>query len=175
MRTLNELEAVTTEWANARGIIVNGKLTTQTLKLVEELGELAAAILRNDIDKAKDGIGDCCVVLNNVAQQLGTSMTECWNLAYEEIKDRKGYLTPEGNFIKEADYAEGEPEPVIKEVELITEFRGLPKIFATLDTHEVKAITLTSSKGYHLNDWDLTGFTMEEAFEYLTSKGFKYV
>ena len=104
MRTLNELEAVTTDWANARGIIVNGKPTIQTLKLVEELGELAAAILRNDTDKAKDGIGDCCVVLNNVAQQLGTSMTECWNLAYEEIKDRKGYLTPEGNFIKEADY-----------------------------------------------------------------------
>ena len=100
MRTLNELEAVTTDWANARGIIVNGKLTTQTLKLVEELGELAAAILRNDIDKAKDGIGDCCVVLNNVAQQLGTSMTECWNLAYEEIKDRKGYLNKDGVFIK---------------------------------------------------------------------------
>lgn len=171
MRTLNELEVVTTDWANARGIIVNGKPTTQTLKLVEELGELAAAILRNDTDKAKDGIGDCCVVLNNVAQQLGTSMTECWNLAYEEIKDRKGYLTPEGNFIKEADYAEPEPEPIIKEVE----FRELAKIFATLDTHEVKTITITSSKGYHLNAWDLIGFTMEEAFEYLTSKGFKYV
>ena len=103
MHTLIELEKLTTEWADARGIIKNGKPTTQALKLVEELGELAAAILRNKLPEALDGIGDCCVVLNNVAQQLGSSVTECWNLAYEEIKDRKGYLTPEGNFIKESD------------------------------------------------------------------------
>lgn len=104
MYTLNELETLTTSWADARGIIKNGKPTTQALKLVEELGELAAAILRNNQSKAEDGIGDCCVVLNNIAKQLNTSMTACWNLAYEEIKDRKGYLTPEGNFIKESDY-----------------------------------------------------------------------
>lgn len=104
MFTLNELETLTTSWADARGIIKNGKPTTQALKLVEELGELAAAILRNNQSKAEDGIGDCCVVLNNIAKQLNTSMTACWNLAYEEIKDRKGYLTPEGNFIKESDY-----------------------------------------------------------------------
>ena len=103
MYTLVELETKTTEWADARGIIKNGKPTTQALKLVEELGELAAAILRGKLPEAKDGIGDCCVVLNNVAQQLGTSVTECWNLAYEEIKDRKGYLTAEGNFVKESD------------------------------------------------------------------------
>lgn len=102
MHTLIELEKLTAEWADAKGIIKNGKPITQALKLVEELGELAAAILRNKLPEAKDGIGDCCVVLNNIAQQLGSSITECWNLAYEEIKDRKGYLTPEGNFIKES-------------------------------------------------------------------------
>ena len=104
MYDLNKLEELTTQWANDRGIIKNGKLVTQGLKLFEESGELAGAILKGKDEKIKDGIGDSLVVLNNIAKIYGTTLEECWNLAYEEIKDRKGYLNEEGNFIKEADY-----------------------------------------------------------------------
>ena len=104
MRTLEELEVLTTNWADARGILKNGKSVTQIGKLFEEGGELAGAVLKGKKDKIKDGIGDCLVVLNNVAKLEGTSLAECWDLAYEEIKDRKGYLNEDGNFIKEADY-----------------------------------------------------------------------
>ena len=50
------------EWANARKIIQNGSLEGQHLKFIEEAGELAAAIARNNIDGIKDAIGDMCVV-----------------------------------------------------------------------------------------------------------------
>lgn len=174
MYTLIELETKTTEWADERGIIKNGKPTTQALKLVEELGELAAAILRGKLPEAKDGIGDCCVVLNNVAQQLGSSVTECWNLAYEEIKDRKGYLTPEGNFIKESDNAK--PEPIIKAADYMEDKdNGLTAIYFTLDTKEVKVLIITKDSGYNLGWAELIGFTLEEAINYLKLKGYSYV
>lgn len=104
MHDLNKLEELTTQWADDRGILKNGKLITQGLKLFEESGELAGAILKGKDKEIKDGIGDSLVVLNNIAKIYGTTLIECWNLAYEEIKDRKGYLNEEGNFIKEADY-----------------------------------------------------------------------
>lgn len=104
MYDLNKLEELTTQWADDRGIIKNGKMVTQVAKLFEESGELAGAILKKQDKKIKDGIGDSLVVLNNIAKIYGTTLEECWNLAYEEIKDRKGYLNEEGNFIKEADY-----------------------------------------------------------------------
>jgi hypothetical protein len=168
MYTLNELETLTTSWADARGIIKNGKPTTQALKLVEELGELAAAILRNKLPEAKDGIGDCCVVLNNVAQQLGSSVTECWNLAYEEIKDRKGYLTPEGNFVKEEENA----EPTIKAVQRVIRRSISPSYI------EIGDIIFLFSNGaehtmtghYYTTDTEpLIGLTLDEAITFLRS------
>lgn len=100
---LEELKKLTTEWSKDRGIIPNGKPTTQTLKLVSEVGELADNIGKGNYEAAKDDIGDCLVVLTNLTALLDTSLEECWAVAYDEIKDRKGFLTEEGNFIKESD------------------------------------------------------------------------
>lgn len=74
----------------------------QMLKLLEETGELASAILKNKPDKIQDGLGDIFVVLTILAQQLGTDLPTSVNLAWQEIKDRKG-KTINGSFVKESD------------------------------------------------------------------------
>lgn len=76
--------------------------TKQMLKLYEEMGEISAGIVRNDIGEIKDGIGDVLVVLIGLSLQLGLSVEECLSIAYNEIKDRKGKLV-NGVFIKEED------------------------------------------------------------------------
>lgn len=165
----SELEKLTLEWGAARKITINGKISTQVLKLVEEFNKeyYSAA----DKDQLEDAIGDAIVVLTminglnnskfinpitNITDQLvnmcksrterldlitsvlnihignlasdairditdnielnvsvvykllgllaiqhNTSSNSCWNLAYNEIKDRTGYLNEDGAFIKD--------------------------------------------------------------------------
>ena len=98
----NELELSVVRWSEARGIIQNSDAKTQLLKAVSEMGELADAVNKKDLAGIKDGVGDVMVCLINVCAILDISLTDCLSLAYNEIKDRKGYLTKEGVFIKEA-------------------------------------------------------------------------
>jgi hypothetical protein len=103
MQTLNALRDLTLEWSYDRGILTNGKVTTQALKLVSEVGELCDNVGKGkDI---KDDIGDCLVVLTNLASLSGLTLEGCWTYAYDEIKDRKGFLNEHGNFIKDTDPA----------------------------------------------------------------------
>lgn len=100
---LNKLHTKTLEWSKDRGILDNGKLSTQALKLVSEVGELCDNLAKDNIDAMKDDIGDCLVLLTNIANLAGTDLEECWNVAYNDIKDRKGFLNANGNFIKSID------------------------------------------------------------------------
>lgn len=98
---MDELIELCKQWSSERGIFVNGTLPTQALKLVSEIGELADNVAkRRDI---KDDIGDCMVVLNNLAIMSDTTLEECLEVAYNDIKDRKGYLNGAGVFIKDSD------------------------------------------------------------------------
>ena len=101
--TNTELQMLTTEWALKRGIIPNGNAQTQYIKLIEEVGELGAALVRHNDDGIKDAIGDALVVLTSLSVLCGTDLNECWNLAYNEIKDRTGKLLENGNFVKDND------------------------------------------------------------------------
>ncbi|MBP2015725.1 MazG nucleotide pyrophosphohydrolase domain-containing protein [Anaerococcus degeneri] len=74
----------------------------QMLKLVEETGELAEGLAKNRPDQVKDSIGDIYVVLTALSMQLGYSIEDCIEEAYEEIKDRKGRMV-NGIFVKESD------------------------------------------------------------------------
>ena len=47
-----------------------------------------------------DGIGDCVVVLTNLAELIGTPIEECIARAYDEIKDRTGKMD-NGTFKKD--------------------------------------------------------------------------
>jgi len=80
------------EWADERGLYENGDAKTQALKLVEEVGETCRAILKEDQEEAIDGIGDCVVVLTNLAELIGVPIELCIDAAYDEIKDRKGKM-----------------------------------------------------------------------------------
>ena len=97
----DELEAKTTRWGIDRGIIQNSTNQAQMVKLMEEVGELASDIAKQR--PVADSIGDCIVVLNNIAHINGLSLNTCWNQAYDEIKSRKGYLNDKGVFVKESD------------------------------------------------------------------------
>ena len=82
-------------WAEERGLYSHGDRKTQALKLVEEVGETCRAILKNKDHDAIDGIGDCVVVLVNLAELTGTPIEKCIDAAYNEIKNRKGKMDNE--------------------------------------------------------------------------------
>ena len=89
------------QWANERGLYENGDPKTQALKLVEEVGETCRAILKENDMEIIDGIGDCVVVLTNLAELIGEPIEECIEQAYNEIKNRKGKMA-NGTYVKDA-------------------------------------------------------------------------
>lgn len=100
MMTFNELEIKVRNWAIERGIDKPENAPKQMLKVMEEVGETAGALLKGKENEIKDGIGDSFVTLIILAQQLGYTPAECLQLAYDEIADRKG-KTVGGVFVKE--------------------------------------------------------------------------
>jgi hypothetical protein len=145
MKTLQGLQLLILQWAKDKDLLKFENAPKQRLKLLEEVGETAAAILKNNHGEIKDGIGDIFVVLvilaeqlsekilfdingvakdddqdfiflfdniinsrriyfslaylNDICTKLNLDLTECANLAWNEIKDRTGQ-TIDGNFIK---------------------------------------------------------------------------
>ena len=145
MKTLQELQPLILEWAKDKDLLKLENAPKQRLKLLEEVGETASAILKNNHEGVKDGIGDIFVVLvilseqlseeilfetygvakdneedfvflfdnilnsnrlyfsisylNDICTKLNMDLTECANIAWDEIKDRKGN-TIDGTFIK---------------------------------------------------------------------------
>ena len=88
------------DWAGNRGLYDKGDTKTQFCKLMEEAGELGRAILKNDDEEFVDAIGDMVVVLTNLAHLGGTTIEDCIDSAYNEIKDRKGGMK-NGTFVKD--------------------------------------------------------------------------
>ena len=144
---LTELQPLILQWAKDKNLLIPENAPKQRLKLIEECGELASAILKNDVKLQKDAIGDIFVVLTILADQLGRKieyrgssmslipneekilylindsvrwdsiddsicylsnlslnlkldLTECANIAWNEIKNRTGN-TINGTFIKD--------------------------------------------------------------------------
>lgn len=94
-----EMEIV--RWSEARGIIPNSSPETQLLKAMSELGELADATIKKQKPKIEDGVGDVMVCLVNYCALQDIDLVSCMKYAYDEIKDRKGQLMPNGVFVKE--------------------------------------------------------------------------
>lgn len=95
------LELQVIRWAEARKIIPNAKPHSQLLKAVAEMGELADAENKGDLPAIKDGVGDVLVCLINYCALRDIDLVDCLALAYNEIKDRKGTLMPNGVFVKD--------------------------------------------------------------------------
>ena len=94
----NELQPIR-DWAKEKGIFEKGDPKTQYVKLQEEAGELAKAILNNDKEEIIDALGDCTIVLTNLAELCGYSLEDCINSAYSVISNRKGQMK-NGTFVK---------------------------------------------------------------------------
>ena len=88
-------------WAKDKGIYAKGNSTTQYVKLMEEAGELAKALLNNDKAEIVDAIGDITVVLTNLAELEGLKIEDCIDTAYNVIARRKGEMI-NGTFVKSA-------------------------------------------------------------------------
>ena len=101
MQPLDHTLKLIVGWADERGLLKNSTPQAQMMKLVEEIGELSVAIQKGKKADTIDALGDTVVVLNILAAQLGLELSECINAAWEEIKDRKGYLNEDGIFVKE--------------------------------------------------------------------------
>lgn len=99
MNLTNEFEPIR-QWAEDKGIFLKGDLKTQAIKLFEEAGELSKAILKNDEPEFIDAIGDCVVVLTNLAKLKGYNIEDCINYAYAVIAKRIGKME-NGTFVKE--------------------------------------------------------------------------
>ena len=87
-------------WAKAKGIYAKGDSRTQYIKLMEEAGELAEALLKNDETEVIDAIGDMVVVLTNLAKLRGHNIEDCITSAYNVIKSRQGKMV-NGTFVKD--------------------------------------------------------------------------
>ncbi|CAB4151719.1 NTP-PPase_u3 domain containing protein [uncultured Caudovirales phage] len=97
----NESELNVINWASDRNLLKYDNRFVQLAKVMEELGELAKAMLENDQSKIIDSLGDTNVTLIILANQLKLSLGECLEIAFDEIKNRKGE-TINGTFIKKS-------------------------------------------------------------------------
>ena len=89
-------------WAETRGLYDKGDPMVQYVKLQEEAGELAKALLKDDQPEVIDAIGDMVVVLTNLAHQRGVYIETCIQTAYDVINQRTGKMI-NGTFVKDED------------------------------------------------------------------------
>ena len=126
MKNYAELELHVIRWAEARKIIPNSTSLAQTRKTHEEAGEMleAAAAMRAFVElireapeleshpvverlaakalaEFKDAVGDTVVTIINACALADVTVVDCLNGSYQEIKDRRGTLMPNGVFVKE--------------------------------------------------------------------------
>lgn len=98
---LQETTKLIEQWAKDRNLHTADP-TKQTLKLGEEFGELCQGLAKNKTALVIDSIGDMFVVLTILSMQLGINIEDCAEIAYNEIKDRKGKMI-NGVFVKQSD------------------------------------------------------------------------
>ena len=98
----SQIEMSVIRWAEDRKIIPNATPVSQLLKAVSEMGELCDAEGKRDMDAIKDAVGDVMVCLINYCALRDLTLTESLKGAYEQIKDRRGTLMPDGTFVKES-------------------------------------------------------------------------
>ena len=97
---LEQYEKLITQWHIDRNLIDGANDKDQVCKLIQEVGELSDNVCKGR--DVSDDIGDCIVVLINIAVRNGLTLEQCMAQAYNDIKDRKGRMV-DGIFVKECD------------------------------------------------------------------------
>ena len=88
------------QWGRDRDLLRPEASDKQIIKIVEEVGELCRAHLKNDEAERIDAIGDIIVTLIIYAKQNNLYIDDCLESAYNVIRDRKG-KTVDNTFIKD--------------------------------------------------------------------------
>ena len=96
---IKEAQKIVDDWIKTVGVRYFDELTN-TAMLMEEVGELAEALLENDRIETQDAIGDIVVVLTNLAHLQQMKIEDCVASAYDQIKNRKGSMV-NGTFVKD--------------------------------------------------------------------------
>ena len=89
-----------TNWADDKNLLKEENSHAQMLKVLEEVGETAGALLKKKNKEIVDGLGDSFVTLIILCYQLDLEPKDCLQAAWDEIKNRKG-KTVNGTFIRE--------------------------------------------------------------------------
>jgi len=87
------------KWFEDRNLIEGSTDKDQVLKLMQELGELSDHACKGE--DIRDDLGDMLVVMLNIMKRNNYSISECLQIAYDDIKDRKGKMV-DGIFVKES-------------------------------------------------------------------------
>tara|TARA_R110000796_G_scaffold251102_3_gene381719 strand:+ start:1276 stop:1590 length:315 start_codon:yes stop_codon:yes gene_type:complete len=90
-------------WAKEKGIIDKGDIKTQYIKLQEECGELADAILKENKPEIIDAVGDIIIVLTSLSELGGFKIETAIETAWLEISKRKGKMI-NNSFVKNTDH-----------------------------------------------------------------------
>ena len=96
----NNLEKLIGQWHRDRNLIDGSTDKDQFMKLIQEVGELSDSLCKGK--DFRDDVGDIMVVLINILVRNGITIDECLEVAYNDIKDRKGKMI-DGVFVKEGD------------------------------------------------------------------------
>lgn len=80
----NELKNLIINWTNERELIKKENAEKQYLKFLEEVGETAKAILKDDSAGVIDGFGDIAVTMIILGEQIANS---------QELSDNNNFLT----------------------------------------------------------------------------------
>jgi len=99
-----DVEMKIIQWSEQRRIIPNSNPESQLLKAVSEIGELADATIKKDREAIVDSVGDVMVCLINYCALQDINLVECMEIAYDQIKNRRGRLLPNGVFLKTFDH-----------------------------------------------------------------------
>lgn len=104
---INDLTVRIYNWFDEKGL--NDPIM-QFAKLNEEVGEMAHELTRGRKDTAamKDSVGDVFITLVGMSHHLNLDISECINMAYQAIRNRKGKVI-EGSFVKEEEVEVVEP------------------------------------------------------------------
>ena len=98
---MKTLENKIVKWAKEKGIFEKSDPKSQCLKSCSEMGEVADAVNKGNIDEIIDGIGDVQVTLILLCEMYGLTMEQCLQSAYDVISKRKGSMI-NGVFVKES-------------------------------------------------------------------------
>ena len=96
---MQELIEKVNTWFEDRNLIEGSTDKDQVLKLMQELGELSDHACKGE--DIRDDLGDMLVVMLNIMKRNNFTMEECLQIAYNDIKDRKGKMV-DGIFVKES-------------------------------------------------------------------------